>query len=61
VKFADADLIGWPLQVIVGKKGLAEGAVELKDRAAGEREMLSLDAAAGAIAARVLEARQRYA
>jgi prolyl-tRNA synthetase len=61
VKFADADLIGWPLQVIVGKKGLAEGAVELKDRATGEREMLSLDAAAGAIAARVLEARQRYA
>ena len=25
VKFADADLIDWPLQVVVGKRGLAEG------------------------------------
>lgn len=37
VKFADADLIGWPLQVIVGKRGLAEGNVEVKDRMTGER------------------------
>ena len=37
VKFNDADLIGWPFQVVVGKKGLAEGVVELKVRATGER------------------------
>ena len=37
IKFNDADLIGWPLQLIVGKRGLAEGMVELKDRATGER------------------------
>jgi prolyl-tRNA synthetase len=37
VKFNDADLIGWPLQVVVGKKGLAEGVVEVKARATGER------------------------
>lgn len=37
VKFADADLIGWPLQVVVGKRGLAEGKVEIKRRRTGER------------------------
>ena len=42
VKFADADLIGWPFQVVVGKRGLAEGVVELKDRATGERITIPL-------------------
>ena len=37
VKFADADLIGWPWQVVVGKRGLANGVVEIKTRATGER------------------------
>jgi prolyl-tRNA synthetase len=37
-KFASADLIGIPWQVVVGPKGLAEGRVELKRRATGERE-----------------------
>jgi prolyl-tRNA synthetase len=41
-KFATADLIGVPWQILVGPKGLAEGKVELKRRATGEREMLSL-------------------
>jgi prolyl-tRNA synthetase len=40
-KFATADLIGVPYQVLVGPKGLAEGKVELKRRASGTREMLS--------------------
>jgi len=40
-KFATADLIGLPWQVIVGPKGLAEGKVELKRRATGERETLT--------------------
>ena len=39
-KFATADLIGMPWQVIVGPKSLAEGKVELKRRATGERELL---------------------
>ena len=39
-KFAAMDLIGLPWQVIVGPKGLAEGKVELKRRASGERETL---------------------
>ena len=37
-KFATADLIGIPWQIMVGPKGLAEGKVELKRRATGERE-----------------------
>jgi prolyl-tRNA synthetase len=41
-KFAAADLIGVPWQVIVGPKGLAEGKVELKRRATGERDSLPL-------------------
>ena len=32
VKFADADLIGWPVQVVVGKRGVKEGVVEVKRR-----------------------------
>ena len=32
MKFKDADLIGIPLRVVVGKKGLLEGKVELKAR-----------------------------
>ncbi|MDB5512589.1 MAG: proline--tRNA ligase [Enterovirga sp.] len=40
-KFATADLIGIPWQVIVGPKGLAEGKVELKRRATGERELVT--------------------
>ncbi|MBL0402370.1 proline--tRNA ligase [Microvirga aerilata] len=42
-KFATADLIGVPWQVLIGPKGLADGKVELKRRATGEREHLSLD------------------
>ena len=36
-KFATADLIGIPWQVLVGPKGLAEGKVEVKKRADGSR------------------------
>jgi prolyl-tRNA synthetase len=37
VKFADADLIGHPVQVVVGKRGIDAGTVDLKLRATGER------------------------
>jgi prolyl-tRNA synthetase len=42
VKFADADLLGMPTQLIVGAKGLAKGVVERKDRATGDRDELPL-------------------
>ena len=51
VKFADADLIGWPLQVVVGKKGLANGVAEVKVRATGERSEAPLDDVVNAIVA----------
>ena len=44
-KFATADLIGLPWQLMVGPRSLAEGKVEVKSRASGERELLSVDAA----------------
>lgn len=44
-KFATMDLIGLPFQLIAGPRGLKDGVVELKDRATGERESLSPDAA----------------
>ena len=41
VKFATADLIGVPWQILVGPRGLAEGKVELKNRSDGSRELMS--------------------
>ena len=61
VKFADADLIGWPYQVVVGKKGLAEGVIEFKDRSTGERETLPLADAVMRITASVEAVRERFA
>jgi len=44
-KFANADLIGLPWQVMVGPRGLAEGKVEIKNRKTGEKEQMSPAAA----------------
>ena len=44
-KFARADLIGVPWQLTIGPKGLAEGTVELKRRATGEKTSVPLDEA----------------
>ncbi len=41
-KFATADLIGLPWQVIVGPRGVAAGEVEIKNRKTGERETVPL-------------------
>ena len=49
-KFADMDLIGLPWQLIVGPRGLAAGVVELKERASGERQELSIDSALARLA-----------
>lgn len=43
-KFSTMDLIGLPYQLIVGPKGVKSGEVEIKRRAAGERETLSTEA-----------------
>ena len=43
VKFKDADLIGYPLRVVVGPKTLQTGELEVKVRKTGEVSMLPLD------------------
>ncbi|MBQ6454143.1 MAG: proline--tRNA ligase [Coriobacteriales bacterium] len=60
VKFNDADLYGWPFQVVLGKKGINNGQVELKIRATGERKMLAIDEAATLITSMVEEERARF-
>ena len=49
VKFADADLIGYPVQVTVGRRGIEGGTVDLKLRATGERTTAPLPHAAQAV------------
>jgi prolyl-tRNA synthetase len=49
-KFAAMDLIGLPWQVIVGPRGLANGVVELKRRATGERTELPIGEAVAKLA-----------
>ncbi len=44
-KFADADLMGHPWQIVVGPRGAAAGKVELKRRATGERVEVSVEEA----------------
>jgi prolyl-tRNA synthetase len=51
VKFADADLLGVPVQIVVGAKGLGRGVVERKIRATGERDELALADAASQLVA----------
>ena len=56
VKFKDADLIGIPLRVTVGAKGLKNGAIELKPRSEPDPkkvELLPLDTAAPTLVGRV--------
>ncbi len=51
-KFASMDLIGLPWQIVVGPKGVAKGEIEVKNRATGERQSLSPDAAFARLAGR---------
>src|SRR5881394_3876587 len=44
-KLASMDLIGLPWQLIVGPRGIATGSVELKKRATGEKQELSIESA----------------
>lgn len=53
VKFKDADLIGIPLRLTLGDRGLAKNQVELKVRVGGDSSVLPLDGAARAVYERV--------
>ena len=43
VKFKDADLIGMPLRLTVGRKGFARGILEVKERRSGESIEIPVD------------------
>ena len=51
VKFADNDLMGFPFQLVFGKRAVKAGNCELKVRATGERAEVAL----GEVAAKVAE------
>ena len=52
VKFADAEILGMPTIVVVGR-GLADGELELRNRASGERENVPVDEVLGRVIALV--------
>ncbi|MDF1611994.1 proline--tRNA ligase [Stygiobacter electus] len=43
IKFNDADLLGMPVQIIVGEKNLKENKVEIKNRRTGNKKVVELD------------------
>jgi prolyl-tRNA synthetase len=53
-KFADAELLGCPLRLVVGRRTLAEGEIEAQARRSGDDSRIAVDGAAGA-AAELLE------
>jgi len=50
VKFKDADLVGFPLRVVLGERGLKQGKVEIKWRWDAKAEMIDLAGAAQTVA-----------
>jgi prolyl-tRNA synthetase len=48
-KFADADLIGIPVRITVGKKTLDDGAVDVRDRASGDERRVAISDLAEAV------------
>jgi prolyl-tRNA synthetase len=59
VKFKDADLVGIPIRIAVGKKGLAEGKVEWKPRGSKDVTLLPIGEVAAKAAALVAQATAR--
>jgi prolyl-tRNA synthetase len=46
-KLTDAELLGCPLRLVVGRKGLADGVIEAQVRRSGEEHRLPLEGAVG--------------
>jgi prolyl-tRNA synthetase len=53
VKFADAELIGFPYRITVGPRGIAAGEVEVMRRAGKDVETIALDEAVAVVAAHI--------
>jgi len=60
VKFKDADLIGIPLRVVIGERGLKEGKIEVKWRTQSEAKQVDAATAAEAILAEIEAARRGH-
>lgn len=60
VKFADADLVGYPYQVVVGKRGVANGVLEVKERATGERTEIPVNAVCAHLTELIAEKRRLF-
>src|ERR1035438_6188904 len=58
VKFKDADLIGIPFRIAIGRKGVAEGVVELKRRNGTEVRKIRIPEASALVAAEVIAERR---
>ncbi|MBP7830217.1 MAG: proline--tRNA ligase [Kiritimatiellae bacterium] len=58
VKFKDADLLGLPLRINVGERGLAKGAFEVRVRCTGETLMVPVESAAETVCAKLAELRR---
>lgn len=58
VKFKDADLIGFPLRIVVGERGLAQNSVEVKWRWDKNSQMLPLDSVVREVAQWIREERK---
>jgi prolyl-tRNA synthetase len=59
-KFKDADLIGIPLRVVIGERGLKEGKIEIKWRSQSEPKHVPAATAAEAIVAEIDAARRQH-
>jgi prolyl-tRNA synthetase len=59
-KFKDADLVGIPLRVTVGARGLKEGVFEISWRSSGEKMMVPMDEALQWLVGQVGEAMQKF-
>jgi prolyl-tRNA synthetase len=53
VKFKDADLLGLPIRIVVGKKSLAEGKVEIKARSSKTADLVAVGDAPANVVARI--------
>jgi prolyl-tRNA synthetase len=55
VKFKDADLVGYPVRIVINKESVTEGLVEIKWRASGAVERMPKDAAAAYLRQKLTE------
>ncbi|WP_165069385.1 proline--tRNA ligase [Paludisphaera rhizosphaerae] len=58
-KFKDVDLVGFPLRVVIGERGLKEGKIEIKWRAEAEPKTVPLETAADSILAELKAAEEK--